>query len=149
MASKAEILDRQQRLAQLRRERTTLTQRQAGERLGVSASTINRDWQVVDEWFRREAAADIAVEKGRDLATLDDLIGAAMDKAKTGHVSSIRVINEMLARRSAILGYDAPTQSNVKQAGETVVRVIYDGIDLSVTRPAPGSGAGGDQTEAV
>lgn len=114
MAKRSEVIERQQRLAELRRRREVTTIRQAAAALKVGQGTAHRDWLAVDEMFRQATLAEAKVEAGRDLALLDELIVAAMDAALAGKVASIRVINELLARRAAIYGYDAPT----KMSGE-------------------------------
>ena len=131
MAKRSEIIERQQRLAELRRQREVTTRRQAAAALNVSLRTAHKDWLAVDALFREQAAADVAAEKGRDLALLDELIAAAMDGALEGKVASIRVINELLARRAAIYGYDAPTKSQV--SGE-IDHYHHDELDADARR---------------
>lgn len=113
MAKRSTPIERQLKLAELRRQRKVTTVRQAAAALKVGQGTAHRDWVAVDKLFRQATALESIIEAGRDLALLDDLIAAAMDGALAGKVASIRVINELLSRRAAIYGYDAPTKTQV------------------------------------
>lgn len=131
MAKRSAIIERRMRLAELRRQREVTTVRQAAAVLEVGQGTAFRDWQAVDEMFRQATLAEAKTEAGRDLALIDDLIAAAMDGAQAGKVASIRVINELLARRAAIYGYDAPTKTQV--SGE-IEHHHYDELDADARR---------------
>lgn len=135
MTKRSEIIERRLRLAEMRGRREVTTIRQAAAAADVSLRTAHKDWLAVDALFQERAAARIEPEKGRDLALLDELIAAAMEGARAGKVASIRVINELLARRAAIYGYDAPTKTQVSgevehhhyvEPGDDVKRVIEE-----------------------
>lgn len=127
MATKAdEILERRLRLAELRRQREVSSRRDAAKKLGVGLGTAQRDWVAVDAMFRERAAADVAVEMGRDLALIEDAIKAILPQVKAGKVAAIRVMNELLARRASIYGYDAPTRTEISGQIEHTIHELDD-----------------------
>lgn len=122
----SEILERRLRLAELRRQRGVASTRDAAQRLGVSPATAWRDWVAVDALFRERAVAEVTVEMGRDLALIDDAIKAVMPQVLAGKVPAIRVLNELLARRASIYGYDAPQRHEVSGEIEHVIHELSD-----------------------
>ncbi len=117
LVSQSEILERRAKVAALRRDGVR-NQRAIAQKLNLSLATVNRDCKALDEEYRAQARAAVEVEKGLDLARIEELIGAAMPDALQGRVPHIRVVNELLARRAAILGYDAPVKTQVQHDGE-------------------------------
>lgn len=126
LVSQSEIVERRAKIAALRRDGVR-NQRAIAEKLGLSLATVNRDCKALDEEYRAQARAHVEVEKGLDLARIEEMIGAAMPDALKGRVAHIRVINELLARRAAILGYDAPVKTQVEHDGEVTHR--HAGLD--------------------
>jgi hypothetical protein len=90
------------------------SQRRVADALGVYEATISRDSTFLEGRFRRQADADIRLAKGLDLARIETLIAAnwpkAIDPTHMGQTAATRVIVELLARKAAMLGYDAPQQ---------------------------------------
>lgn len=107
-----EIADRRLKVSRLRLSGVR-NQVKIAEQLGVSHDTISRDFDWLDKLWAQEYLENVAREKALDLARLDRLIEGAWEQASTGSVPHVRVINELLARRAALLGADAPVKREV------------------------------------
>lgn len=107
-----EIADRRLKVSRLRLSGVR-NQTKIAEQLGVGRATIGRDFEWLDKQWAQEHADNVAREKALDLARLEALIEAAWEQALKGSVPHIRVINELLARRAALTGADAPVKREV------------------------------------
>jgi hypothetical protein len=94
--------------------------------LGVSKSTISNDWQIVNSWWREQAALDVDEEIWTELVRLDALLEALWPKAESGDLQAVDRMLGVIDRRIRILGLEAPKRVNVDTQG--VVRQ-YVGID--------------------
>ena len=102
--------------------------------LGVSKATIHRDFLVLDEQYKEQAASDIAIAKGIDLERIDDLIFALWVRAKAGNLAAIEEVRQLLGTRAKLMGLDAPKRQWVSGPGDgpiPVQDVSDDEIDLS------------------
>lgn len=106
------ILDRRRKVAKLRLAGITDQQAIAAQ-LGVSHQTIGRDLKAIDAEWRKEYLRDTQPHKAQALARLNALIAANWKEAMGGSTRHGRLVNELLARQAAIIGYDAPTKTTV------------------------------------
>ncbi len=101
------------------------------KQLNVSQPTISRDVRAIEEQWRGDAAADIAVAKGQDLQRIERLIAALWSDAINGKWLAVDRITSLLGRKAAMLGYDAPTKSertiNFQAAAEQIATEL--GLD--------------------
>ena len=110
-----------------------VTQTQLAEQFGVDQATISRDIKAIEAEWREEAIADIATAKGHDLQRIERLIAAIWQQAtKPGveQLDAIGQIRQLLQRKAAMLGYDAPEKKEVGGLNGGPVRVELVGIDM-------------------
>lgn len=104
--------------------------RKIAETLGCSHVTISRDILALEARFREQANHDIALIKSIDLERLDRAIAAvyprAINRQDKGQVSAARVMTEMIARKAAMLGYDAP-----QKTAQTITATVVGGADAA------------------
>lgn len=100
------------RLARVATLRLAGEQNQAriAEHLGVSPGTISRDFAALDQRFQAQAAQDIATAKGLDLERIETLIRGLWGEAANGRWLAVDRVVALLARKAAMLGYDAPAK---------------------------------------
>lgn len=106
------ILERRRKVARLRLAGIT-DQRAIAAQLGVSRQTIGYDLKALDAEWRAEYLGDTQQHKAHALARLNALIAANWKEAMDGSTRHGRLVNELLARQAAIIGYDAPTKTTV------------------------------------
>ena len=128
------ILDRRRKVTKLRLAGIT-DQRAIAAQLGVSRQTISNDLKAIDAEWRAEYLGDTQRHKAQALARLNALIAANWKEAMDGSTRHGRLINELLARQAAIIGYDAPTVTTVSgelehyhyvEPGDDVKRAIEE-----------------------
>ncbi len=106
-----EALERRQQIAALRlggeRSHTKLA-----AQFNVTTRTIDKDFLIIDEWWRERAAADVGAAKGQDAERIEELIAAiwtqALDPNQKGQNFYIDRVIALLDRRAKLLGLDAP-----------------------------------------
>jgi hypothetical protein len=106
-------IDRQRRVATLRLSGVSDQRRIAAE-LGVSQSTVSRDFADLDAAFRAAAAQDIAVAAGLDLARIEALIEPLWADAAAGVLPVVDRVVKLLGRRARLLGLEAPVRVDVR-----------------------------------
>lgn len=98
------------------------------EVLGVSHDTIQRDIAAIESRLSERSAREIAIIKSIDLERLDTAIAAvyprAINRQDKGQVSAARVMTEMIARKAAMLGYDAP-----QKTAQTITATVVGGAE--------------------
>jgi orotate phosphoribosyltransferase-like protein len=130
--SHAEIDDRRQQVAALRRQGRTMAQ--IARELGVSTATISIDVRAMQvEWqelHRRDHDAWMMTE----LAKLDALEAAAWEQvaASKGRMFGIDRVLAIMDRRAKLLGLDAPTKIDLTQSVRAKAEEIARENDLSV-----------------
>lgn len=108
-------VDRQVKVGQLRLSGIT-DQTRIAEALGVSQSTISRDFAELDVRFRASSTQDIIIAKGVDVERVEKLITGVWAKAAGGDLYAIDRVERLLGRRAKLLGLDAPTRLIVEEA---------------------------------
>lgn len=106
------ILERRRKVAALRLAGLR-DQRQIADQLGVHQSTISRDCKALDAEYQRQAAADIATEKGIELARCERLIQAHWRDALAGKWLATDRVLAVMQHKAKILGLEAPTKIDI------------------------------------
>jgi hypothetical protein len=111
------VLERRQRLTACRLAGIR-DQRQLARQLGCSQATVCRDLQALDAEFRRQAAADVAAEKGLELARTERLIAGLWAEASRGEPRAVGRVLDLMTHKARLLGLFAPTQVSVDDLRE-------------------------------
>ena len=107
-------------------------------RLEVSQATVSRDVKWLMQEWRRDAVADIAEMRGRELAELDEMErDAALQFASTKAPQWFLARLEVKKRRARLMGLDAPTKTDVR------IQDLDDAIERELARVA-GTGESGN-----
>lgn len=96
-------------------------------RCGVDRSTISRDIKEIEARWRQQAAADIAAMKGQDAERIDWLIRSVWPAAESGDLAAVDRVIDLLKRRAAMFGYDAPDRIDV--TGNSTSKIELVGVD--------------------
>lgn len=91
-------------------------QRTIAEKLGVSQPTISGDIKAVEAMWQEKAARDIQTAKGLDLARIERAITALWPGILIGDPVKVAQFVKLLARKAAMLGYDAPKVIDLQTA---------------------------------
>lgn len=78
------------------------------QQLGVSRTTIERDFAAITEQWRAEAVASTSVLKGKQHARLETAILAIWQEVRQGRLGAIKTMVTLLDREAALMGLDSP-----------------------------------------
>lgn len=96
--------------------------------LGVDASTISRDFAVLDEqWRMVENPKTIGLIKATQNERIEALIAALWPEAIAGKLLTVDRVIALLDRQAKLLGLDAPTRINLVDTLRR--RALDDGLD--------------------
>lgn len=91
--------------------------RTIASRLRVSTNTVQRDIAVVTRYWEQRAIKDRATLVHRECVILDELEAAWLQRALYD-VNALDGVLRIQARRTKLLGLDAPTRSSVEVTGD-------------------------------
>lgn len=89
-----------------------MTYRQIAAALGCSVGTVHNDVEVLRRSWRERASQTYSDMVAAEVAKLDRLEGAFMDKAMGGDSEALHGLLRLSARRAKLLGLDQPTRTD-------------------------------------
>jgi hypothetical protein len=81
--------------------------------LGVSESTVSRDYSWLDEQLRAQSVEDIRTWRGLQLARIERLIQSVWSDAIRGRYGAVDRVVSLMRRQAELLGLDAPQKIDV------------------------------------
>lgn len=122
-----EAFDKARRVFELRRR--GLTYDEIAEEIGCSAALAHKLLHEKMQEIGEQIKVDAVVVRDMEVARLDKLYACASRRAEKGDSQAIAVAIKVAARRSALLGLDAPKRTEITGAnGEAL---LPPGVDLT------------------
>lgn len=108
-------------------------QRTIAHELGCSQTTVSKDMKFIEAEWRSEMISKVDELKARDVARIDKAIAVIWPRIMRGDLDAIREFARLLARKAAMLGYDAPKVIDMRTAVEREVKRAANEYGLDET----------------
>ena len=122
---------KERRLAAFELRKKGKSYREIGKELGATAQSAHRHVTKTLKEIAEKTSDEAERVKVIELARLDELLAMAWEKAEAGDRLAIDTALNVMRRRSALLGLDAPKQTELGGIGGGPVGIDATSIDLS------------------